>query len=70
MKHAMREQFKIDGEKRVRINLTLEAIANAENIEVSEEDVDKEIEKMAEMYQRPVDEIKTIFAAQGGLEGN
>lgn len=66
---AMREQFKIDGEKRVRINLTLEAIANAENIEVADEDVDNEIEKMAEMYQRPVDEIKNIFAAQGGLEG-
>ncbi|MBP3949681.1 trigger factor [Bacillus suaedae] len=66
---AMREQFKTDGEKRVRVNLTLEAIANAENLEASDEDVDKEIEKMAEMYQRPVDEIKNIFAAQGGLDG-
>ncbi|MCM3715072.1 trigger factor [Alkalihalobacillus oceani] len=66
---AMREQFKVDGEKRVRINLTLEAIADAENLEVTEEDVDKELEKMAEMYQRSVEEIKTIFAAQGGLEG-
>ncbi|NEU29808.1 trigger factor [bacterium LRH843] len=67
--NAMREQFKVDGEKRVRINLTLEAIAAAENIEVSEEDVEKEVEKMAEMYNRPVDEIKAIFAAQGGLTG-
>lgn len=66
---AMREQFKTDGEKRVRINLTLEAIAAAENLEVSEEDVEGEIEKMAEMYKRPVEEIKNIFAAQGGLEG-
>ncbi|MFC0557836.1 trigger factor [Halalkalibacter alkalisediminis] len=66
---AMREQFKVDGEKRVRVNLTLEAIAIAENLEATDEDVDKEIEKMAEMYQRPVDEIKNIFAAQGGLEG-
>ncbi len=66
---AMREQFKVDGEKRVRVNLTLEAIAIAENLEATDEDVDKEIEKMAEMYQRPVEEIKNIFAAQGGLEG-
>ncbi|MCM3759743.1 trigger factor [Alkalihalobacillus oceani] len=66
---AMREQFKVDGEKRVRINLTLEAIADAESIEVSEDDVNKELEKMAEMYQRSVEEIKTIFAAQGGLDG-
>ncbi|ARK31627.1 trigger factor [Halalkalibacter krulwichiae] len=66
---AMREQFKTDAEKRVRVNLTLEAIAVAENLEASDEDVEKEIEKMAEMYQRSADEIKNIFAAQGGLEG-
>jgi trigger factor len=65
---AMREQFKTDAEKRVRVNLTLEAIANAENLEASDEDVDKEVEKMAEMYQRSAEEIKNIFAAQGGLE--
>ncbi|MBU8905077.1 trigger factor [Desertibacillus haloalkaliphilus] len=63
---GMREQFKSDAEKRVRINLTLEAIADAENIEVSEEDVEKEFEKMAEMYQRPVDEIKQLLQMQGG----
>ncbi|MFC0469448.1 trigger factor [Halalkalibacter kiskunsagensis] len=66
---AMREQFKTDAAKRVRVNLTLEAIAIAENLEATDEDVDKEIEKMAEMYQRSVEEIKNIFAAQGGLEG-
>ncbi|MEC2071644.1 trigger factor [Alkalihalophilus marmarensis] len=66
---AMREQFKKDAEKRVRINLTLEAIANAENIEATDADVDAELEKMAEMYQRSVEELKTIFAAQGGTEG-
>ncbi|GAE34918.1 cell division trigger factor [Halalkalibacter akibai JCM 9157] len=65
---AMREQFKVDAEKRVRVNLTLEAIAIAENLEASDEDVDKEIAKMAEMYQRSAEEIKNIFAAQGGLE--
>ncbi|WP_088103736.1 trigger factor [Halalkalibacter urbisdiaboli] len=66
---AMREQFKTDGEKRVRINLTLEAIAETEGLEVSDEDVDNELEKMAEMYQRSVEEIKSIFAAQGGFDG-
>ncbi|WP_017726693.1 trigger factor [Halalkalibacterium ligniniphilum] len=66
---GMREQFKNDAEKRVRMNLTLEAIANAENLEATDEDIEKEFEKMAEMYKRPVDEIKNIFAAQGGTEG-
>lgn len=66
---GMREQFKADAQKRVRINLTLEAIAETENLEATDEDVEKELEKMAEMYQRPVDELKQLFAAQGGLDG-
>ncbi|WP_216828837.1 trigger factor [Alkalihalobacterium elongatum] len=63
---GMREQFKADAEKRVKVNLTLEAIAQAENIEVTDEDVEKELEKMAEMYKRSVEEIKSLLAAQGG----
>lgn len=66
---GMKEQFKVDAEKRVRVNLTLEAIAEAENFDISDEDVEKEIEKMAEMYNRPADEIKQLLQAQGGLEG-
>ncbi|SES03753.1 trigger factor [Salisediminibacterium halotolerans] len=65
---GMKEQFKEDAEKRVRMNLTLEAISEAENIEVSEEDIDAEIEKMAEMYQRPAEEIKQILSMQGGTD--
>ncbi len=65
----MREQFKEDGEKRVRANLTLEAIADAENIEATDEDVEKEFEKMAEMYRRPVEEIKELFSSQAGIDG-
>lgn len=64
-KEALNEQFKNDAEMRVRVNLTLEAIAIAENIEVTEEDIEKEFEKMAEMYNRPVEELKGLLAAQG-----
>ncbi len=66
--NGMREQFKADAEKRVRINLTLEAIAQAEELEVSDEDVEAELEKMAELYKRSVDELKQILAMQGGIE--
>lgn len=66
--NAMREQFKGDAEKRVRINLTLEAIAEVENLEVSDEEVDAELEKMAELYKRSVDELKQILAMQGGID--
>jgi len=64
--NALREQMKSDAEKRVKTNLTLEAIAKAENIEASDEDVNAELEKMAEMYNMTVDNIK---AALGGVEG-
>jgi trigger factor len=65
---GMKEQFKEDAEKRVRMNMTLEAISNAENLEATEEDVEKELENMAEMYERPVDEIKQLLAMQGGTD--
>jgi trigger factor len=67
--NAMREQFKVDAEKRVRINLTLEAIAEAEGLEASDEEVEAELEKMAELYKRTVDELKEILSMQGGIEG-
>lgn len=56
----LKEQMKADAEKRVRVSLTLEAIAKAENIEVTDEEVEKELEKMSETYNLPVDQIKQI----------
>ncbi|HEY2420259.1 MAG TPA: trigger factor [Neobacillus sp.] len=64
--NALREQMKEEAEKRVRVNLTLEAIANAENLEATDEDVDAELEKMAGTYNMTVDSIK---AALGGIAG-
>ncbi|MED1861854.1 MAG: trigger factor [Bacillota bacterium] len=63
---ALREQMKEDAGKRVRTNLVLEAIVEAENIEVSEEEIDAELSKMAEMYQMEVEQIKQMLAMQGG----
>ncbi|MDU6092179.1 MAG: trigger factor, partial [Staphylococcus lugdunensis] len=54
----MREQMKGDAEQRVKTNLTLTAIADAENIEVSEEDIDKELEKMSSQFNLSVEDIK------------
>ncbi|HEX7066087.1 MAG TPA: trigger factor [Bacillales bacterium] len=64
--NALREQMKGDAEKRLRANLTLEAISKAENIEASDEDVEKELENMAETYSQSVEDIKQLLAAQGG----
>jgi trigger factor len=65
---GMKAQFQDDAEKRVRVNLTLEAIAEAEKLEASDEDVAAEIEKMADMYKRSADEIRQILDMQGGVE--
>ncbi|HLR75050.1 MAG TPA: trigger factor [Virgibacillus sp.] len=58
---ALREQMKEDAEKRVKSNLTLEAIFNAEALEVTDEDAEKELENMAEMYGIEIDQIKQML---------
>ena len=53
--------MKEDAEQRVRGNLTLEAIVKAENIEVTEEEVNAELEKMADNYNMTVEDIKAAL---------
>ena len=65
---SVRAQFREDAEKRVRISLTLEAIAKAENIEVTEEELEEEINKMAELYQLEADKMKERLNLLGQLE--
>lgn len=55
--NALKEQMKEDAAKRVKTNLTLEAIVEAENLEASEEDVNAELEKMASMYGAEVEQL-------------
>ena len=54
----MMEEFKPEAEKRIRTRLTLEATVAAENIEVSEERLDEELQKMADSYKMEVDKLK------------
>lgn len=64
----LRGQMQEDASKRVRNNLVLEAVGKAENIEVSDEEVNQELEKMAESYKRPADEIRGILEGNGSLD--
>lgn len=64
----IKEEMRPNAEKRVRNSLVLEAIAKAENIEATEEDVQKELEELANQYQRSVDEIRNIFEANGSMD--
>ncbi|MFD1414030.1 trigger factor [Oceanobacillus jeddahense] len=47
---ALKEQMREDAEKRVKTNLTLEAIAEEEDLKATQEDIDAELEKMGSMY--------------------
>lgn len=57
----LRDQMKDDAEQRVKTNLTLTVIADEENIEVSDEDIDKELEKMSEQFNISVEDIKSTL---------
>ncbi len=59
--------MKVDAEKRVRNNLVLEQVAKAENIEVSEAEIDEELKNMAEAYKRSVEEIRGILEGNGSF---
>ena len=57
----MMEEFKPQAEKRIRTRLVLEAVVAAENIEVSDERLDEELQKMADAYQMEVDKLKEFM---------
>ena len=54
------EQTKPQAEKRIKTRLVLEAVAAKENMEVSEEEFEEELNKMATAYSMKVDEIKDM----------
>lgn len=58
----MKEQARPDAEKRIRTRLVLEAVAKAENIQISDEKVDEEVAKMAEAYRMEVEKLKSYMS--------
>ncbi len=57
-RERMIEQVRPQAEKRIKSRLVLEAIAKAENIEVTEEEFEEELKTIAEAYQIEIDEVK------------
>lgn len=55
------EQVKPQAEKRIKSRLVLEAVVAKEKIEVSEEEYEKETERMAEVYQMEVDKVREML---------
>ena len=62
---ALRDQMKEEATKRVSARFLLEEIKKVENIEVTDEEAEKEAEELAKKYQMEKDEFVKLF---GGIE--
>ena len=60
----MVEQYKEQAKKRIQGRLVLEAIAKAEGLEATEEDLENEYKKMAEQYSMEVEKVKEYMGSQ------
>ena len=62
------EQVRPQAEQRIKARLVLEAIAKAENITATDEEVEEELKTIAEAYQLEVDKVKESMPEKS-LEG-
>ena len=57
---SLREQLRPQAEKQVKLRLALETIAKLENVEVTEEDINGEIENIAKAYNMEADKVREM----------
>ena len=62
---GLRDEFKKRAEESVKASIVLEAIAEAENITVADEEVEAEFDRLAEAYDMKKEDIKRAFVMQG-----
>ncbi len=55
-------------EEAVKQDLVLEAIVKAEDIQAEQEDLDKQMQEIADSYNKPLEEVKATFADNGRLQ--
>ena len=58
----LQDQSRPQAERRIRTRLVLEAVAKAENIQISDEDVQKEQERMASMYKMELEQVQKLMS--------
>ena len=61
----MMEDMKPQALKRIQTRLVLEKVVETENIEASEDEINEEISKMAEMYKMEADKVRELLGEQG-----
>ena len=61
---SLREQMTPQAMRNIRTRLTLEEIAKAESLSATEEEIERELSRMAESYKMELDKIKEIFGEE------
>lgn len=61
---GLKAMYKPEAEKRVKVRLALEKIAQIEEIAVDDEALEAEYNKLAEAYKTDVDKVKELIAAE------
>lgn len=57
----LHQQFEAEADTRVKTNLVIEAIAKAEGLEVTEEEIANEIKELSETYNMPEAQVKRVL---------
>lgn len=58
---ALQEQMRPQAEKSIRTRLVLEAVVKAEDIKISDEAVEEELQKMADSYKMDIEKVKEFM---------
>lgn len=61
---SLRKMYGEQAEKQVKLRLALEKVAQLEKIEVSDDELNAEFDKLAEQYKMPVEQIKVYIRAE------
>ncbi len=64
----LKRRYRSDAEDNIQRDLVVEAIAKAENVDATEEEIDQEIRKMCEETKQEYDVVKKIIDKQGQLD--
>ena len=67
--NGLKDMYMEEAEKRVKLRLVLEAIAKQEKVDVNEDDIEREYNKMAETYKMDTDKIKKSYSCRISLRG-
>jgi len=60
-KDSIRKQFQPQAERQVKVRLALEKVAQLENIQPSEEEIEEEFAKLAKSYEIDIDKVKSFI---------